>query len=165
MENASKALIIAGAILISILLISVGILIFNSTSGVSDSSVQAGEVLGSAAAQENAKIILSTMDIKDDAAFNNYIKTKYAGELTAEEVVELCTLVIERCKKITGQGYSTTETHITSVSSTTTSLVYWNTGNKKLYYQNFDNNKKYKMNLHQGADYDNNYSVRIVNAN
>ena len=36
MENASKALIIAGAILISILLISVGIMIMNSTSGIQD---------------------------------------------------------------------------------------------------------------------------------
>jgi len=36
MENASKALIIAGAILISILLISVGILVMNSTGDVTD---------------------------------------------------------------------------------------------------------------------------------
>lgn len=36
MENASKALIIAGAILISILLISVGILVMQSTSGIQD---------------------------------------------------------------------------------------------------------------------------------
>ena len=36
MENASKALIIAGAILIAILLISVGIMVMNSTSGVTD---------------------------------------------------------------------------------------------------------------------------------
>lgn len=36
MENASKALIIAGAILISILLISIGILVMNSTNGVTD---------------------------------------------------------------------------------------------------------------------------------
>lgn len=36
MENASKALIIAGAILISILLISVGIIIMNSTGSVTD---------------------------------------------------------------------------------------------------------------------------------
>ena len=36
MENASKALIIAGAILISILLISVGILVMNSTGNVTD---------------------------------------------------------------------------------------------------------------------------------
>lgn len=34
MENASKALIIAGAILLSILIISLGILIFNQASGV-----------------------------------------------------------------------------------------------------------------------------------
>lgn len=39
MENASKALIIAGAILISILLISVGVLIMNST-GNTQQSVQ-----------------------------------------------------------------------------------------------------------------------------
>ena len=36
MENASKALIIAGAILISILLISVGILVMNSTGNMQD---------------------------------------------------------------------------------------------------------------------------------
>ena len=36
MENASKALIIAGAILISILLISVAVLIMNSTGGMQD---------------------------------------------------------------------------------------------------------------------------------
>lgn len=36
MENASKALIIAGAILISILLISVGVIIMNQTSKVTD---------------------------------------------------------------------------------------------------------------------------------
>ena len=34
MENASKALIIAGAILISILLISVGVIIMNSTGDI-----------------------------------------------------------------------------------------------------------------------------------
>lgn len=36
MENASKALIIAGAILISILLISVAILVINATNGVNE---------------------------------------------------------------------------------------------------------------------------------
>lgn len=47
MENASKALIIAGAILISILLISVGVLIMNSTGGVTagmESSAKAMEM-------------------------------------------------------------------------------------------------------------------------
>ena len=36
MENASKALIIAGAILIAILLISLGILVFKASSGTTD---------------------------------------------------------------------------------------------------------------------------------
>lgn len=38
MENASKALIIAGAILLSILIISLGIMIFNQAKGVVDSN-------------------------------------------------------------------------------------------------------------------------------
>jgi hypothetical protein len=38
MENASKALIIAGAILLSILIISLGIMIFNQASGVVNNS-------------------------------------------------------------------------------------------------------------------------------
>ena len=38
MENASKALIIAGAILLAILIISLGIMIYNQASGVVDSN-------------------------------------------------------------------------------------------------------------------------------
>ena len=48
MENASKALIIAGAILISILLISVGVMVMNSAGDVTG---QAGESMQSAAIQ------------------------------------------------------------------------------------------------------------------
>ena len=43
MENASKALIIAGAILISILLISVGILVMNSTGNMQDQVSSSGD--------------------------------------------------------------------------------------------------------------------------
>lgn len=43
MENASKALIIAGAILISILLISVGVLIMNSTGSTQDTVASEAE--------------------------------------------------------------------------------------------------------------------------
>lgn len=43
MENASKALIIAGAILISILLISVGVLIMNSMDPMKDAAGQQSE--------------------------------------------------------------------------------------------------------------------------
>ncbi len=43
MENASKALLIAGAILICILLIGVGMLVFNSTQGLTDEATRQGE--------------------------------------------------------------------------------------------------------------------------
>lgn len=45
MENASKALIIAGSVLIAILVISLGLLIFKSTSGTTDQTQELGETL------------------------------------------------------------------------------------------------------------------------
>ena len=38
MENATKALIIAGAVLVSILLISIGILLINNNKGITNSA-------------------------------------------------------------------------------------------------------------------------------
>lgn len=45
MENATKALIMAGAILISILLISVGLILFNSTSGMVDQAASSSDYM------------------------------------------------------------------------------------------------------------------------
>lgn len=45
MENASKALIIAGAILISILLISLGIIMFNSSKGTTDQAASTANAM------------------------------------------------------------------------------------------------------------------------
>ena len=45
MENATKALLIAAAVLIVILLIAFGMKIFNSTSGVSQSGIDTGSKL------------------------------------------------------------------------------------------------------------------------
>lgn len=45
MENASKALIMGGAILIAILIISVGIMIVNSTKGVTDQQDKANQLV------------------------------------------------------------------------------------------------------------------------
>ena len=73
MENASKALIIAGAILIAILLISVGILVMNSVSKPLD---EAGSEANSMAAQMfNSKFV------------------NYAGKKTANEVKSMCLAV------------------------------------------------------------------------
>lgn len=56
MENASKALIIAGAILISILLISLGIIMFNSSKGTTDQAKETSNVM-----QEGAKQGVNSM--------------------------------------------------------------------------------------------------------
>ena len=45
MENASKALIIAGSVLIAILIISLGLFIFKSTEGTTDQTKKLGETL------------------------------------------------------------------------------------------------------------------------
>ena len=45
MENATKALIMAGAILIAISIISVGIIVFNSTKGVTEQGKEGGEIM------------------------------------------------------------------------------------------------------------------------
>ncbi len=45
MENASKALIVGGAILIVILLISAGLIVFNSSKGVTDEAEELGELM------------------------------------------------------------------------------------------------------------------------
>ena len=61
MENASKALIIAGAILISILLISVAIMVLGSTNGI----------------QEQMGSQMSAQEVRTfNAQFSNYIGTR-----------------------------------------------------------------------------------------
>ncbi|MBD8923288.1 hypothetical protein EGR52_07730 [bacterium] len=72
MENASKALIIAGAILLSILLISLGIMIFNT-------------------AQDTTKN--SGMTQAQVAAFNNKF-SKYEGKIKGSEVRSLIQEVV-----------------------------------------------------------------------
>jgi len=74
MENASKALIIAGAILISILLISVGVLIMNSTGGISQ--------------QVDTQADSMTMQ-----AFNGQF-TPYSGKKSAAQIKTLMSTVI-----------------------------------------------------------------------
>ena len=74
MENASKALIIAGAILVSILIVSLGVMIFNSMSGTAKQ--------------------MANMDEQEIAAFNSKI-TPYLGEsISGSQVNALIQYVI-----------------------------------------------------------------------
>ncbi len=74
MENASKALIIAGAILVSILLISIGVIVINSTGNL----------------QDQAKTSADTMAVQ---SFNANF-TQYEGtNVTASNVKNLMSLI------------------------------------------------------------------------
>ena len=70
MENASKALLIAAAVLIVILLIAMGVRVFNSTSGTTDS-------------------LESTMSSTEVVAFNN----KFTGYIGTQSTAKAKTLV------------------------------------------------------------------------
>ena len=72
MENASKALIIAGAILLAILIISLGILIYNQASGIVNGN---------------------TMDSVEISEFNTQF-TQYEGKKSGTQVRSLAQVVL-----------------------------------------------------------------------
>ena len=75
MENASKALLIAGSVLIVILLIAMGMKVFNSTKGTTDS-------------------VDTTMNATEVAMFNNKFMSYIGNKKTANEAKALLNLVI-----------------------------------------------------------------------
>ncbi len=93
MENASKALIIAGAILVSILIVSLGVLIFNRMGG---------------SAKEAAN-----MDEQEVANFNSKI-TPYVGKnISGSQVNALIQLVISLDNSAKSSGDATKAVSIT----------------------------------------------------
>lgn len=94
MENATKALLIAAAVLIVILLIALGMRIFNSTSDVSGQASQVGEKIeteGKRATDSASDAIGdSTMAFKSEGEKLNYMVGKYLKEdNTSEEILSL----------------------------------------------------------------------------
>ena len=82
MENATKALIIAGAVLITILLISIGIAIFSSSNGT----------------EKNVEKVSNSMSVATfNAQFTNYI----GNNLTSEQVKVLISNIITSNKNNT----------------------------------------------------------------
>lgn len=75
MENASKALLIAGSILIAILLIAMGVRVFNSTKGTSDQ-------------------LEGTMQTTEVATFNNKFTVYFGSNKSAAQVKALANVVI-----------------------------------------------------------------------
>jgi len=135
MENASKSLIIAGAILIAIFLISFGIIIINSMKDSTKSAQKVGETIEASVSSARIKTILSTIDYEDDEEFIKYIQTNYGNDktLTKNEVIELCEIVMVRTQIIyNGEKYQGNTIHLPSAS--TRGEVYYDSENKTIYY-------------------------------
>lgn len=102
MENASKALIIAGSILVVILLIAVGMRVFNATSGTT----------------ENTK---TTMQATEIAMFNNKFIAYAGSNKSAAQVKALANVVIAHnavnSHKVSINGSTDATTITTYVSS------------------------------------------------
>ncbi len=81
MENASKALIIAGAILLSILIISLGIIVFQNAKGATDTS----SVDGLAVDTFNSKFTQYTGNKVKGANVNALLQSIVANNLTNTE--------------------------------------------------------------------------------
>ena len=97
MENATKALLIAGSILIAILLIAIGMRVFSSTSGTTDS-------------------VESTMSSTEIATFNNKF-TQYVGTRNKAQVMALLNVAISNnatipAHKVTINGKMFQKEHI-----------------------------------------------------
>ena len=113
MENASKALIIAGAILISILLITVGIILVNSGRDVT----------------EQGKTSMQSQKIQ---IFNSQF-TPYEGKIKGAQVIELINLTIannaaDSDKMVAVRGYNITRSDI-AVSKTYNVVFNYSNGN------------------------------------
>ena len=75
MDNASKALIIAGAILIAVMLVSLGVMLYNTAAGVAESSIGSMEQLGV-------------------QGFNGQFETYFGGQKSREQVKGLIRKVL-----------------------------------------------------------------------
>lgn len=68
MDNASKALIIAGAILIAVMLVSLGVMLYNTAAGVAETTVGSVDALGVAGFNAQFETYLGTGKSKSQAA-------------------------------------------------------------------------------------------------
>ncbi|MBO5141582.1 MAG: hypothetical protein J6C46_01055 [Clostridia bacterium] len=68
MDNASKALIIAGAILIAVMLVSLGVMLYNTASGVAETTIGSVEALGVSGFNAQFETYLGTGKSKSQAA-------------------------------------------------------------------------------------------------
>jgi len=144
MENASKALLIAAALLIVILLISFGIKIFNSSKDSSKDAQAVGESIVSSTSSARISAILSMIDYKDDTVFLNFIKDNYGNgkALSKNEVIELYELIMKRTQILYSKKYKHNTIHIPQGRG----MARYDISKGTVNYENITN-KKYKLDI------------------
>ena len=130
MENATKALMIAGAVLIAILIIGVGMMIYNSAQGSIDGATsqvaqQEVEMFNSGFAQYEGKRSGSQVKALMSSVLNNNNKYGENGDNVPEKVIE-----------VTG-GDKTSATTSADISAIRASLVAGKQYNVTLTYNDF----------------------------
>lgn len=145
MDNASKALLIATAILIAIVLIALGIKILDSTKNSSESAQAIGESLSSTTSSATIKLILSMDNYKDDTKFKDYIETNYGNgkALTKDNVIEVCELIMARTRKFYNKDYLWKTIHIPSTEGLCE--IYYNVSDRKVDYTKLTSQKYYEL--------------------
>ena len=130
MENSTKALLIAAAILIAILLISIGVRILNSTQDSVDSAQDVGNAMQAKAIQIKVKTILEKINYVDDNIFGNYIRANYEGTQTPEKTAELILLVYTRSQNLFGTVRKDDEIRISRGNETDPASKYFSYNEK-----------------------------------
>ncbi len=85
MENASKALVIAGAILVAILLIGIGVVLINNTSGVTDATADQMAQYGTTIKNSNFSQYAGRQSGSNVKALLSFIAS-YVGQRTCYEI-------------------------------------------------------------------------------
>ena len=96
MENASKALLIAAAVLVVIVLIAFGMKIFNSTEGTSSEAQEVGQAIEDTAESASSLAMLKLGKIDSDTDPNKLfeqLKSVYSGRQSLSKIKELYNLL------------------------------------------------------------------------
>lgn len=147
MENASKALIIAGAILISILIVGLGVIIYNNVSGIAQSgTLDAQEItahnspfegyMGEHVSGSNVRALLAQVTANNNAAaangeeVGNYIFLSSSKDSYSK---------LDTGSIKTGKTYKvelSNENHTDKVNGTDASDTAWASGDNASYWTN-----------------------------
>lgn len=127
MENATKALLIAAAVLIVIVLVALGIKLLYSTGNSADSAGKVSNSIGQETQDFTTSIQINLADISKmtDLEFNKFIYNNFCyekvGKISGNQVLKMCELIRKKYGSLrevnnSGSGNSNDRAHISWVN-------------------------------------------------